>query len=694
MVTILLGLALPALAGAQDTTRTYTLPAETVSVTRITLPLAKIPLAVQTLDKRAISLARPTWGLDEALASVPGVHVANRYNFSVDQRLSIRGFGARSAFAVRGIKILIDGIPQTLPDGQGQLTNLDLAAADRIEVLRGSSSALFGNAAGGVISIWTNQTVPTRLAEELRVVGGAFDRELRRTWTKWQGTIRFPIGGGSASVSASRLRYEGERDHSAADLRNLNARLQIPVAAAWTLSLSADAADDPRADNPGALTRAELRANRDSAAPFNILRLAGKDVRQAESGVTLKGQWRNDGEATLTVFGLARELTNPLPQAFITLGRRASGLRVSASRPARAFGHTARLTAGADLQWQRDDRREYSYIVPNAALTAPNNTTDSLIRNQLERVAEVGPFLQATVDLSSRWSLTGGLRYDRVRFRVTDRLLSDGVDNSGSRVFAAASGSVGIAFNPSPSVTVYANTGSSFETPTTTELNNQPPPGGGGFNPDLRPQRAWSYEVGGRGAAGRLSWNLALFQADVTDELIGFEDSLVPGRRYFRNAARARHRGAELGAGVDLGAGLQLAASWTISGYYYTAYRIDTLDLAGKAMPGIPRHWLRLTLSARPGFARGAWAELETTHSSGFFVDDTLGTRTSPWWTTNLRAGWDRTIGGVGVSPFVGLNNAFNRKYVGSVVINAARRRYYEPAPGRNLYLGLSLHTR
>src|SRR5712691_3456007 len=171
-----------------DTTKTYTLAPLTVSVTRAELPLSKVPLSVHSVDRAQISRARPTWGLDEALAHVPGVFVANRYNFSQDQRISSRGFGARSAFAVRGIKILVDGIPQTLPDGQGQLTNLELGEVDHIEVLRGSSSALFGNASGGVISIWTNPQDVEGVREDARFVAGQFSRRAGRTWNKWQST--------------------------------------------------------------------------------------------------------------------------------------------------------------------------------------------------------------------------------------------------------------------------------------------------------------------------------------------------------------------------------------------------------------------------------------------------------------------------------------------------------------------------
>src|SRR5574341_194920 len=222
-------LPVASLGQTPDTLKRYTLPPATVSVTRVDLPLSKIPLAVQTVDRRQLSGARPTWGLDEALVSVPGIYAANRYNFSVDQRTSIRGFGSRSAFAVRGIKVLLDGIPQTLPDGQGQLTNVELGNVDRIEVLRGSASALFGNAAGGVISLSTQAAPPERVREDVRFVAGRFDRRTSRTWHKWQSTTSVRIGAGVAQVTASRLDYTGERDHSAADLRNLNARAQFPL---------------------------------------------------------------------------------------------------------------------------------------------------------------------------------------------------------------------------------------------------------------------------------------------------------------------------------------------------------------------------------------------------------------------------------------------------------------------------------
>src|SRR5207249_7540143 len=347
-----------------DSLRVYTLPPAVVSVTRGNPPINRIPQAVQLVDKTEISRARPTWGLDEALATVPGVYAANRYNFSLDQRISIRGFGARSAFAVRGIKVLLDGIPQTLPDGQGQLTNRELTTADHIEVLRGSSSALFGNASGGVISIWSDPAAPRQFEQEIRLTGGTFDRHdlnvlnpyAGRTWYKWETSSQFRTGTGSGLITLSQLAFNGERQHSRADIRNVNGRFHLPLAPGWSLAAVADYGNDPRADNPGALTATELARNPDSAAAANITRRAGKDVWQAQGGVTARHPFSAGGEAALTLFGLKRDLKNPTTFAYIDLNRVAYGARFNLTRPAPIGAVRQRVTVGFDFQRQRDDR--------------------------------------------------------------------------------------------------------------------------------------------------------------------------------------------------------------------------------------------------------------------------------------------------------------------------------------------------
>ena len=674
-----------------DTLRPPSLPPITVTVTRAERPLTRLPLAVQRLDRAQISRAKPTWGLDEALANVPGVFVANRYNFSQDQRISIRGFGARSAFAVRGIKILVDGIPQTLPDGQGQLTNLELGEVDRIEVLRGSASALFGNASGGVISISTRPPPIKSISQETRFVGGSFGEPSGRTWNKWRSTTAARIGDGIGQLTMSRLDYEGERDHSAADQRVLNARLWLPMADGWSLMLVTEVGDHPRADNPGSLTLAELQTNRDTVPALNSNRNAGKDVTQFQSGATLRRTMANGGEAAVTVFGLRRDLKNPITTTYIDLDRVDYGARASITYPLPLGSLVHRLTAGFDFQRQRDDRQNFSYLnTPGDSAT--RDTVRSL--NQLEHVSEFGPFVQSVLELSPRTTIMAGLRYDWVNFAVHDRLITGrNPDDSGDRLMRALSGSLGIAVSPSSSVTVYGNVGSSFETPTTTELANSPS-GAGGFNTGLKPQHAWTYELGARGTfEDRLAYSVALFQADVGDALIPYE--IAAPRFFYRNAGSTRHRGLELSGDLTVAPGLNLGAVWTYSDYQFREYSfVDTAGthvLDGRALTGIPASWMHLLVRAQPAVFAGAWAEVQQTYSSGYLVSDVSNTRTMPWWSTNVRVGWEGKAGSVHLAPFIGINNAFNHLYVSSVVINAARGRFYEPAPGRNAYMGLSV---
>src|SRR5207248_6488863 len=450
-------------------------------------------------------------------------------NFSLDQRISIRGFGARSAFAVRGVKVIVDGIPQTLPDGQTQLTNLELGAADRIEILRGSSSALFGNATGGVISIWTDPTPPQGVREDMRVLFGSFDGDLARNWSKWQTSTAFRLGEGSGLVTVSRLDYTGQRQHSSADLRNLNTRWRLPLSSGWSLAATANVGWDPRADNPGALNAGELALNPDSAAQANLTRNAGKDVTQGQGAVTLHRGLADGGDLTLSVFGFTRHLTNPQTFAYITLRRFDYGARVNFSRPFTLGTLAPRITAGLDFQRQRDDRLNVSYM---GTSPQPNDTARQL--DQIEHVTEVGPFVQGALQLAPHVSVTGGVRYDWVDFAVNDRLITgSNPDDSGGRLMRALSGTVGVAVTPSDAVTVYGNVGTSFETPTTTELTNRPS-GAGGFNPTLEPQKATNYEVGVRGdVAGRLTYSLALHHAAVRGELIPFPVPADTNRRVF-----------------------------------------------------------------------------------------------------------------------------------------------------------------
>jgi iron complex outermembrane receptor protein len=687
-VVQLLPLLLPALLDAQtpprpDSTRVVEVEELTVTVTRTPEPLARAPRAVDILDARAIRRGQATLGLDEALSNLPGVYVANRYNYSVDQRLSLRGAGSRASFGSRGVKIVLDGIPQTLPDGQSQLTNVDLGTIGRIEVLRGASSALYGNAAGGVIYLTSLPTAPDPAAATVRSEIGSFG--LAKHAVRLSGRA----GSVSAAASFARTTWDGFREHSRFEGTTADLALDWLASGSTMLTMRYRAGDSPVADNPGALDTAELALSRRSAPTNNIVRDAGKDVLQRQLSVTLKHF--TDGGAVYEVAGfrLTRDLDNPLASnSWNLIDRLAGGFRLQGTHPL-GTGGGAKLTAGFDLQSLRDDRTN---LTPVPAVGPVTDTTTM----QRELVTEFGPFAELSL-ARGLVHVSLGLRYDAIHFTLEDQLLDDGND-SGERTMSSASGGLGVSVAHTPAFTSYVNISTGFETPTTTELAISET-GVGGFNDSLGPQRSLSLELGGRGTLGdRFSWSVALFNVRVTDALTPYAEA--GGRSFFRNAGETRNRGVEVGVAWRPTAALTLQGAWTHADYRFTDYLeitnagADTLDFGDNRLPGVPAEFVRLGL--RSSLGQGLWLDLDHTLSSEMYADDANTLRIDGWGSgvTNLRFGWEGQLGRTRLAPFVAVNNVGDRRYIGSVTVNGFNGRVFEPSPGRNYYLGVEMGWR
>ncbi len=685
-----LGLLLVLAAGAvdtvprADTTRRAVLPELEVRVTRSSEDRNRLPMAVGVLSGAVLRRAQLTGGLDESLSRLPGVVVLNRYNYSLDQRVSLRGAGSRANFGLRGVKVLLDGVPQTLPDGQSQLTNLELGIVERVEVLTGSAGALYGNASGGVLA-FTTERPSAPWAARVRVTGGSFGT------SKWQTTMSAERGRGSGLVSLSRLATDGFRQHSGARVWQFAGSANYIVSQRSSLGLRVQAADAPQAENPGALTAAEYARTRDSAAATNILRGADKSVTQRQ--LSLRYHWvdGSGGEVEAVAYGFRRNLENPLaapppPPApatagtYNTIDRAAGGVRLSATVPLHSF----RLTMGFDAQTMRDNRRNQR--------SDAGRPTGQFLADQRETVTELGPFVQARWVAAPRVLLLGALRYDRLTFGVTDHILTDGVDNGGRRVMASASGSLGASVEVGTGATLYSNLSTSFESPTTTELVNTSN-GTAGFNTSLGPQRSISMELGVRGRLGRRAdYSAAAFATGITDAIIQAKEA--DGRAFFENAGRVRNHGVELGLGATPWHWLRLQGAYTFANYVFSEYRIpngaatDTLD--GKRLAGVPRHFFR-------GTAAGSWGplavELDQTTAGDVFGDDRNTLRVLGWGAgvTTLRVSGTVERSGMRFQPFAAINNLFDRRYVGSVNLNGAGGRILEPAPGRNGFVGLEI---
>lgn len=677
---------LPAALSAQDSIRSprdsvrpALLPAVEIAVTRdsraaaLTVPYAVSVSARNPLDARG--------QLQDVLAGVPGLFVANRNNPTQDPRIVIRGVGARTAFGVRGVRVLHDGIPLTLADGQTPVDYLDSENVDRIELIRGSASSLYGNAAGGVVALSSPSLDSAEFAGSVLAGSHGLSRS------------RLRVSGGAPTLAyaagVSHSSDGGFRDHSRQRVTRADARVRRAFGAS-SITAHILALDIPLAENPGALTAAQLATDRRMAEPLAVARQAGKHVRQAQSGLTYAREL-DRGDLSAILFAGTRALDNPLTFAVIDLDRTSGGFLLRASRRS---GAGSRVTLGLDVQRQDDDRAEYENCrgstAPTSRCPAIPAERGAVRRTQREIVSSVGPYASGEIALGRWYRLSGGVRADAIVFDVQDRLVTaTDPDESGRRTMRAASPQVGVTALLGARNSLYANLSSAFETPTATELGNKPD-GSAGVNTSLEPQKSRTIEVGAKGAVVGVQYDFAAFSTAVRDELVPFEIAGGAGRRFFRNAGRTRRRGAEVSLGTGLRA-IELRAAASLSDFEFVDFRTATADFAGKTIPGVPSRFAELSAVWT---SRALQVGLSGRLASSVFVDDANTARAPGYEILNLRARGSLRLGRALLAPTIAIDNLFGREYVGAVSVNAAGGRYFEPAPGRTLVGSLSVRFR
>ena len=665
-----LAAAVTALAEPAPDDPVVDLPPLTVRATRQPAPLDEVPAAVSVIGKDAIQRGTQQIAIDEALRTVPGVFVLNRYNFAQDTRIAVRGFGARADFGIRGIRLIVDGIPATTPDGQGGVDGIDFASAESIEVIRGPAAALYGTASGGVIRIETEDGPTTPFAETRLTAGG-------------DGFFKtgFKSGGARGNVdylvSGTRLRFDGYRANNRTENTTSNAKLNYRPAPETEITAVANAVDIPVQDDPGGLTREAVREDRAAARARNLRFDAGEKVSQEKLGLTLRHRFGGNRELRLRSYFVDRDFANKLP---FEDGGQVAFERVFAGGGAilRLGDDAAPLTAGVDAGWQEDARENFDNV---------DGMRGPLALDQEETVLATGAFVRQQVRLPWDLELSAALRYDRVRFEVEDDFRSDG-DDSGTLTFTETSPMAGIRWNPRPGLNLYANVATAFETPTTTEFDN---PDGGGFNGELRPQTATSFEVGAKGRLPDAPWpvryDVAVFTMDIRDSLVPFEKEESPDRDFFRNAGSATRNGVETALTVRPTEQLRIRLAHTYSDFRYDRFNPPAGDFGGNTIPGIPRHFgnIELTYENRRGF----FAVWNTRIVGPLYADDANRTRVDGYTVSDLRLGFEHTEGNWTVAPFLGVNNLFDSRYNANIRINAFGGRFFEPAPGRTFYGGV-----
>ncbi|MDZ7774002.1 MAG: TonB-dependent receptor [Balneolaceae bacterium] len=666
-------LMLPGLLSAQDSTAavgdtlaTHLKAIEVVGV-RSVISSADAPLALAIANRDRASLNHgSSLSLSGIGQQLPGLWVNNRRNYALGERMTIRGLGWRAAFGVRGIQVILDGVPLTVADGQSMINIVDPAFVRRAELIRGPASSFWGNASGGVLYLSTDPGYSAGDGLHLRALGGSYG--MARTEAQYrQAGERHAF-----SAYGSFLDDPGFRNYSSARLWRGGLTGRVEISGGGTLEYSGAMVHMPFAEHPSGLSRQQAKEEPRTAVPSFVEAGAGKSMTQGQAGLRYLAD-TGLGDLTLSAYGIRRDLRNPLPFAIITVDRLSGGLRAGLEREYDEIT----WKAGAEVKLQRDDRVEFGN---------DSGSRGGVQIDQLETVWNQALFASAAWGPGDL-ALLGSLRLDRLAFASDAR--ASGAE--GERSFQALSPGVGVRWDLG-AASLFANLGTSFEAPTTTELVNRPG-GGEGFNPDIRPEHTTSVDLGMRGELvnSPLSWELTLYQMWIRDLLFPYQLA-ADGPVFYRNQGETRHRGVEARVEARILPSLTLSSTWNLTdAAFVEAATLDGFSLAGKSVPGVARHRLNTTLRWQ---ASGWRASLSHEMVSRHPVDNLNTAWNDRYQVLDARLSYRSNPGagsGLTLHPFLEVNNVLDHRYNGSVVVNAFGGRYYEPAAGRNWTFGLSL---
>jgi len=687
---------LPAVAAAEgvpdQATEANRLAPVVVSITRAERLLLDVPASVDLIDGATLRDGQLRVNLSETLGRVAGLTVLDRGNYAQDLQISVRGFGSRATFGVRGIRLYVDGVPAASPDGQGQVSNFPLGAAERIEVLRGPFSALYGSSSGGVIALTSElRPQPTRITPN--AAAGSFGT--------WRAGLNAAGGeGGFAwAFDGGRFRTDGARDHSAARRDLVNLRLGFADSPVGRLRISVNALDMPDTQDPLGLTRAQMQADPAQASPVALQFNTRKSTRQGTLGASTEAQLGETtvtaaawlGTRSVTQFQAIPVTTQAAPRhpgGVIDFDRQFGGADLRAAWDIGALS----LTAGLAAERLDEDRRGYENFVGSTL-----GVTGRLRRDETNTLTAVDPYLQAEWRSGPQWRWLAGVRYSTLRIVSADRyIVGSNGDDSGAQSYRGLTPTLGVVFRLQPALSWYASYGRGFETPTLSELAYRPD-GSAGFNSALRAARSDNLETGLKFAPGKaLRATLAVFAIRTEDDLVVRSNS--GGRSSFANVGQTRRDGVELSADWRVSAAWSVVASAAalrarFSEPFLTCgpapCSTPTVPVpAGARLPGVPARTAFVEVRHRAG-----WADLsaEWRAQSSLAVDDANTDRAAGYAVLNLAVARSLAWGERSLRGYLRLNNVFDRRYVGSVIVNEGNRRFFEPAAGRAVLAGVDL---
>jgi iron complex outermembrane receptor protein len=657
-----------------------------VTATRSAERAFDVPASVDVIDARTLHEGQPQVNLSESLVRIPGVFAANRQNYAQDLQISSRGFGARAQFGVRGVRLYQDGIPVTMPDGQGQTGSFSLLSAQRIEVLRGPFSTLYGNASGGVIAVFTEDPhAPGDVA--FNAGGGSYG-----TWTSGVklNTAAETVG---AVAATTHFATDGWRDHSAARRDITNAKLVLTPSGDTRITVIGNTQYQPETQDPLGLTREQWAANRRGVDPAALAFDTRKTIDQVQGGVSWSQRLADALSLDVDGYGGRRKIRQYLALSGIgatssggvaDLDRDFGGVGARLTWRGAVAGWLVKTTIGADTDRQQEHRRGF---------VNQGGDLGDLRRDEDDTVESVDVYAEAEIAPSPLWSITAGVRSSDVRYDSRDHYVTpQNPDDSGARSFRDTSPVLGVVWHATPHVNAYASYGEGFETPTFAEMAYRP--GGTGLNFALQPATSRAFEAGVKAdLAPRQRATLAAFVTRTRNEIV--IDAATGGRTTFKNASQTRRHGVEAqwdGAFAD-GWSTHVAYTWLVAEFAQAfATGAPPVEVpAGARLPGVPGQQAYGELAWRPPRAAGWMAAVEVQYADKIYVNERNSDAAPAYAVANARVGYEVRRGAVTLRTFARLNNLFDRNYAGSVIVGDTNGRYFEPAPGRNWFAGLDL---
>lgn len=677
-----------------------TLDPVVVSSTRMETSVLETPASVSMVDGEDMRNARLGVNLSESLGGVPGLQIQNRENYAQDLQVSIRGYGARSTFGVRGVRLYLDGIPGTMPDGQGQTSNIDIASIERIEVLRGPFSALYGNSSGGVIQVFTEDG---KLPPEASASMAAGSSGTWRYGAKARGLVDVGDTELDYVVSLNRYTTQGFREHSGAR-RNLgNAKLGLQFDSDTRLTVIANSVSI-RADDPLGLSRRDFEDDPGSAVENATLYNTRKSVDQTQGGLVFEKRLDDSNELRAMVYygerdtvqyqaiPVAAQLNPRHSGGVIDLSRRYAGADLRWTSRYELGGRPLTMIVGVAYDELREERRGYENFAGSDL-----GVKGGLRRDETNKIWNIDPYLQMSWQFAPRWTLDAGLRHSTIRFDSRDHYMVPGNgDDSGKARYKEWLPVGSLSYSPTADLSFYVSAGRGFETPTFNEISYRND-GLPGLNFNLAPAVNTNVELGAKARVAGGVLTAAVYQSQTRDEIVAADASF--GRTTYQNAGRTRRTGFELAWSGRLHEHLrtQVAYGWVDAKYRDDCTtpscmepgRPDKRLLAGNRIPGIARQAFYMSLDWMP--EEGFRAGIDGRYLSSIPVNDGNTEAAPSYFVAGVHAGYVWRNGPWRIGSYARIDNLFDRRYAGSVIVNEGNQRYYEPAPGRNWSAGLDL---